>query len=285
MYSGIITADGELWKNQRKFLHKHKFGLKNGGTVSENMESRVSYEVLDCLNALAEDTNTETDKHGIDLSPYLSCSISNVICSIIMSTRFKHNTQRFAKFINFFDEGFRLFTLTGPMIFLPWLRHVPNIRSTIDKLRANREELLDFVGEIVEDHADSLADRKGEEDNGPRDLVDQYLLEIKQRREDGTLEETFGDKDPETQMKQILVDLFSAGFETIKTTLLWTFIHMLRNPDVKSKVVSELESVVGPGRLPTMEDMEKMNYTRATIYESMRRSSAVPMGTTHSNTR
>lgn len=253
--------------------------------MSENMESRVSYEVLDCLNALAEDTNTETDKHGIDLSPYLSCSISNVICSIIMSTRFKHNTQRFAKFINFFDEGFRLFTLTGPMIFLPWLRHVPNIRSTIDKLRANREELLDFVGEIVEDHADSLADRKGEEDDAPRDLVDQYLLEIKQRREEGTLEETFGDKDPETQMKQILVDLFSAGFETIKTTLLWTFIHMLRNPDVKSKVVSELESVVGPGRLPTMEDMEKMNYTRATIYESMRRSSAVPMGTTHSNTR
>ena len=264
-------------------------GLKFWGNVSETMEARVSHEVLDCLNALTKDTNEDpsTDATGVNLSPYLSCSISNVICSIIMSTRFKHHTERFAKFINYFDEGFRLFTLTGPTIFLPFLRFLPNIRNVVKKLRANRFELLEFVDEIVEDHKANLADRKlnGDCSSEPRDLVDQYLMEIKQRREEGTLDEVFDDKDPETQMKQVLMDLFSAGFETVKTSLLWTFIHMLRNPEVKAKVVKELEGVVGPQRLPTMEDMAKLNYTRATIYESMRRTTAVPMGTTHSNTR
>ena len=295
----MITADGQLWQNQRKYLHKYKFGLKFWGNISETMETRVNHEVLDCLTALARDTagnekNNTAEDSGLDLSPYLSCSISNVICSIIMSTRFRHHTQRFAKFINYFDEGFRLFTLTGPMIFLPWLRFIPNIRSTVDKLKANRAELLNFVGEIVEDHKVAMAERTKDVDGGsdgaapaegPRDLVDQYLLEINARREAGTLAEAFDDKDPETQLKQVLVDLFSAGFETVKTTLLWTIIHVLRNPEVKSKVEQELESVVGPHRMPTMEDMSKLTYTRATIYESMRRTTAVPMGTTHSNSR
>ena len=277
----MITTDGDLWSSQRKFLHKHKFGLKFWGNVSENMEARVSYEVLDCLNALARDPNCEVA--GIDLSKYLSCSISNVICSIIMSIRFKHNTDRFAKFINYFDEGFRLFTLTGPLIFFSWLKYFPNIRSTIDKLKANRQELLSFVGDIVEDHKQDLKERNVHDD--PRDLVDSGLLDIQKRKEEGTLEDFFGEKDPEVQLQQVLVDLFSAGFETVKTTLLWTIIHVLRNPEVKAKVEAELEAVVGSNRVPTMEDMKNLPYTRATIYESMRRTTAVPMGTTHSNKR
>ena len=272
--AGLITADGALWENQRRFIHRHKFGLKFWGNIGEQMEARVNHEVLDCLNALAKDS-----EQRLDPSPYLSCSISNVICSIIMSTRFRHHEPRFRQFINFFDEGFKLFTLTGPMIFLPFLRHIPFMARTCDKLKSNRAELLDFVGEIVEEHRQSL------DPKAPRDLVDCYLMEIEKTEQEGTTEEVFASKDPETQLRQVLVDLFSAGFETVKTTLLWTFVHMLRNPEMKKKVQAELEQVVGSNRLPTLEDMSRLHYTRACIYESMRRSTAVPMGTTHSNIR
>jgi 26-hydroxylase len=115
--------------------------------------------------------------------------------------------------------------------------------------------------------------------------VDSYLLEIEKTRENGTTEEVFQSKEPEVQLQQVLVDLFSAGFETVKTTLLWTIIHMLRNPEIKRKVQEELERVVGGNRLPCLDDMSRLNYSRACIYESMRRSLAVPLGTTHSNTR
>lgn len=280
---GLITSDGALWKSQRSFIHKHKFGLKFWGNIGDQMEQRVSHEVLCCLTAIhngskySEDVGTKN--LGIDPSAYLSCSISNVICSIIMSTRFKHGEERFKQFIQFFDEGFRLFKLTGVMMFLPFIKMFPAMSEVCNKLKKNREELLNFVAEIIEEHKRSL------DSKSPRDLVDSYLLEIEKTRENGTTEEVFQSKEPEVQLQQVLVDLFSAGFETVKTTLLWTIIHMLRNPEIKRKVQEELERVVGGNRLPCLDDMSRLNYSRACIYESMRRSLAVPLGTTHSNTR
>ena len=91
--------------------------------------------------------------------------------------------------------------------------------------------------------------------------------------------------DAETQMEQIILDLFSAGVETLKTSLLWAIVYMLHNPEVKVKVQQELDTVVGNDKLPTLEDMNNLPYTRATLYEIMRRSSVVPMGTTHATDR
>ena len=98
-------------------------------------------------------------------------------------------------------------------------------------------------------------------------------------------QELFQDRDPMTQLQQVVLDLFSAGVETLKTSLLWSVVYMLHNPEVLAKVQAELDSIVGPDRLPEMADMERLPYTRATLYEVMRRSSVVPMGTTHATHR
>ena len=55
--------------------------------------------------------------------------------------------------------------------------------------------------------------------------------------------------------------------------------------DSLRKVQEELASVVSADRLPSMEDMPHLPYTRATIYEVMRRSTVVPLGTTHRTIR
>ena len=51
------------------------------------------------------------------------------------------------------------------------------------------------------------------------------------------------------------------------------------------KVQAELDEKVGPHRLPEIRDMKDLTYTRAAICEVMRRSSVVPMGTTHATDR
>lgn len=84
---------------------------------------------------------------------------------------------------------------------------------------------------------------------------------------------------------QVIGDLFSAGMETIKTTLLWINVFMLRNRHVMRKVQEELDLVVGRSRLPRIEDLPFLPYTESTILEAMRRSSIVPLATTHSPTR
>jgi len=139
--------------------------------------------------------------------------------------------------------------------------------------------MLKFVQFIIDNHKSDLDGSK------PRDLVDSYLLKIEEATENGDLEEAFNSFDPERQLQQILLDIFSAGVETLKTTIQWAILHMIHNPEVAKKVRAELDQVVGGHRLPSMADMPNLPYTRATIYEVQRRASVVPMGTVHATDR
>lgn len=85
-------------------------------------------------------------------------------------------------------------------------------------------------------------------------------------------------------MQQILGDLFSAGMETVKTTIEWTLALMLHNPDELRAVQEELDQVVGRSRNPTLEDSPNLPRLNATICEVFRRTSIVPLGTTHAST-
>lgn len=86
-------------------------------------------------------------------------------------------------------------------------------------------------------------------------------------------------------MQQIMGDLFSGGMETVKTTLEWAVVLMLHNPDAAKAVQEELDQVVGRSRMPRLNDMPYLPITEATIFEVLRWSSIVPLGTTHATTR
>jgi 26-hydroxylase len=144
--------------------------------------------------------------------------------------------------------------------------------------------MMGFVRGVIAEHRAAL------DPENPKDLVDAYLIEIdatsKRKAENSEdNKDIFHGFDAETQMEQVVLDLFSAGVETLKTSLLWAIVYMLHNPEVMEKVQQELDAVVGAERLPTLEDMNNLPYTRATLYEIMRRSSVVPMGTTHATDR
>lgn len=84
---------------------------------------------------------------------------------------------------------------------------------------------------------------------------------------------------------QVISDLFSAGMETIKTTLLWLQVFMLRNPDHLKRIQNELDEVVGRNRMPSIDDVPYLPITETTILEVLRITSIVPLATTHSPTR
>lgn len=56
---------------------------------------------------------------------------------------------------------------------------------------------------------------------------------------------------------------------------------MALRPDVQKKAQAELDSVLGPGKLPTFEDRESLPYVEAVILESIRWMPAVPLGVSH----
>ncbi|EDX16681.1 cytochrome P450 18a1 [Drosophila simulans] len=273
---GIINSTGKLWKDQRRFLHDklRQFGMTYMGNGKQQMQKRIMTEVHEFIGHLHA-----SDGKPVDMSPVISVAVSNVICSLMMSTRFSIDDPKFRRFNFLIEEGMRLFGEIHTVDYIPTMQCFPSISTAKNKIAQNRAEMQRFYQDVIDDHKRSF------DPNNIRDLVDFYLCEIEKAKAEGTDAELFDGKNHEEQLVQVIIDLFSAGMETIKTTLLWINVFMLRNPKEMRRVQDELDQVVGRHRLPTIEDLQYLPITESTILESMRRSSIVPLATTHSPTR
>nr|CAH7768007.1 unnamed protein product [Callosobruchus chinensis] len=244
------------------------------GTRKQQMEKRIMDEVEEFLNVLRKKGDD-----AVDLNPVFAVSISNVICDVLMSVRFSHTDAKFIRFMNLIDEGFKLFGSLEAALFIPFLRHLPGYATTLQKFAKNREEMAKFLQETIDEH------KKTFNPEHLRDLLDTYLYEIQKANAEGNGHDLFGGRDHDRQMQQIMGDLFSAGMETIKSTLRWAVLFMLYHPDRAKAVQEELDQVVGRRRLPKLEDLAYLPTTESTILEVLRISSIVPMGTTHAPIR
>ncbi len=71
------------------------------------------------------------------------------------------------------------------------------------------------------------------------------------------------------QIRDEVLTLFLAGHETTANALTWTWYLLSQNPEAEAKLHKELVQVLG-GRVPTVEDVERLPYTRQVLSESMR---------------
>ena len=103
-----------------------------------------------------------------------------------------------------------------------------------------------------------------------RDYMDCYLREMKRVTEEGKTESSFYGRDGDMNLNASLLDLYLAGSETTSTTLLFSIMYMVNYPNVQKRVQDELDSVVGPSRLPSLNDKDELPYLEATISEIQR---------------
>lgn len=75
--------------------------------------------------------------------------------------------------------------------------------------------------------------------------------------------------------------LVEAGFETSAATLNSLVLQLAANPRAQQAAHDELMKVVGPNRLPKMEDMAKLPYTRACVKEMLRMNPILAPGIRH----
>ena len=102
--------------------------------------------------------------------------------------------------------------------------------------------------------------RESGEDRG--DLLSMLLAA---RDDDG--KETDGMSDP--QVRDEAMTLFLAGHETTSNALTWTWYLLSQNPVEERLLHAELDRVLGD-RLPAMDDIPNLPYTRMVLSEAMR---------------
>src|SRR5689334_20884386 len=76
----------------------------------------------------------------------------------------------------------------------------------------------------------------------------------------------------DSQLRDEVMTIFLAGHETTANALTWTFYLLSQNQTVEAKMYEELSSVFNnrSRRIPTIEDIPKLEYTEKVFRESMR---------------
>jgi cytochrome P450 len=82
-------------------------------------------------------------------------------------------------------------------------------------------------------------------------------------------DEDTGEPMSDLQLRNEVVTLILAGYETTANSLSWTWYLLSRHPEVLATVRAELASVLG-GREPRFRDLGALSYTRRTLDESLR---------------
>jgi cytochrome P450 len=72
------------------------------------------------------------------------------------------------------------------------------------------------------------------------------------------------------EVRDEVVTLLLAGHETTANGLAWLWYLLARNDDARARLYAEVEEVVGAGRTPTADDVERLVWTRACFEEAMR---------------
>ncbi|XP_059810089.1 cytochrome P450 2J2-like isoform X2 [Hypanus sabinus] len=262
---GIITAPyGKSWKQQRRFTLTifRNFGL---GKIA--FEVRIQEEA----QHLTETLKSKFEGQVVDLKPLITAAVSNVICSIILGQRFRHDDKTFTRLIKLFDEALELssgFWIKACAV-LPAIYHLPGPHQRIFENKAAIEAILQ---DFIRQHRET---RDGET---IRDFIDAYLLEMEKKQEadsfmlDGNL-------------LYNIYDLFLAGTETTTTTLQWGLMYMMAYPDIQERCQKEIDEVIGRSRTPSLEDRARMPFVNAVIHEIQRFASVLPFSVMHTTTQ
>ncbi len=99
--------------------------------------------------------------------------------------------------------------------------------------------------------------------SGARDGDDLMSMLLSAREEDGFSAMS------ESEVRDEVLITFAAGHETTSNALTWTWYLLSQNPSVEEKLHSEVEAVVG-SRLPSADDLPRLEYTTKVLTESMR---------------
>jgi len=155
--------------------------------------------------------------------------------------------------------------------FVPALRWLDpqGVVAKMKRLHRRYDRMMDgFISER-EHVAGDRADGEG------NDLLSVMLATMRQPAANAGEED--GIKFNETDIKALLLNLFTAGTDTTSSTVEWALAELIRHPGVLKKLQSELDDIVGNDRLVTESDLPHLTFLAAVIKETFRMHPSTPL--------
>ena len=203
----------------------------------------------------------------------INLAVLNVICAMVFGSRYEFEDPEFYKLIELNSTVGRLFASGQKLQILPLLKYLPTkLMSEVKEVVTFRDRL---VKKQIKEHRETF-DREN-----IRDLTDAFIKATKDAEEESSEVKKLLTED---HMILSIMDVFSAGLDTTATTLQWTTAYLATYPQVQRRLQEEIDDVIGRNRLPSLKDKSNLPFLRATITETLRLASTVPILAPHKTT-
>ena len=231
---GLITSEGKFHRTQRALsqpaFHRQRIAHYGETMVDHALRLRESW------------------REGQTLE--LSAEMMHLTLGIVAKTLFDTDVAREVTEISANVNS--IMALYDFLVVLPYaegLQYWP--LPGVSRFRKARARLDGVVYRMIADHRSRGMDRG--------DLLSMLLAA---RYEDGS---PMSDQ----QLRDEVMTIFLAGYETIANALAWTWYLLSQNPEVERKLHQEIDCVLN-GNAPEMADLANLKYTEMVLAESMR---------------
>jgi cytochrome P450 len=255
---GLITSEDPVHKRQRRIaapaFHRQRIAAYGDQIVSIAQSHRDQWQ----------------PNQRIDIAA-ASMALS---LEIVARTLFDTDVTPDIRAIN--DEVNTIMHLYNFIVAFPRIEsflHLPI--PGIVKFRKSKARLDAVVNRLIAEHRKAATRSEPGEEKSGGDLLSMLLSSTYEP----TDAETVAGKPPErmsdAQVRDEVLTIFLAGYETVANALTWTWYLLSQNPEVEKKLHAELDAVLGIGtgnqqRLPTLADYPSLRYTEQIFAESMR---------------
>lgn len=149
--------------------------------------------------------------------------------------------------------------------FIPALERL-DLQGVAAKMKKLHKRFDNFLNDILEEHKASAS-----HGNGTHTDMLSTLISLMDNA-DGE-----GEKLTETEIKALLLNMFTAGTDTTSSTVEWAIAELIRHPRILAQAQKELDSVVGRNRLVNELDLPHLTYFAAVIKETFRLHPSTPL--------
>jgi cytochrome P450 len=243
---GLITSDGEAHKRGRRAaapaFHRHRI-------------ARYGEQIVE----LAAGISTEWEPgRPLDVAAEMMRLALNITARTLFDTEVTPEILVINHQVNVVMD------LYNYLIAMPRAELLLDSPLPVMRRFRHAKARLDAVVDGMIQARRSEAGAKGLHERG--DLLSMLLAA---RADEGSDDAGNGAKLSADELRDQVLTLFLAGFETVANALAWTWLLLGQNPQAEARMHEELETVLA-GRTPTLDDLPRLEYTAMVLSESMR---------------
>ncbi len=241
---GLLTSEGELWKQQRRRIQPSFQAKRIAGKAGQVAEEAV---------ALADRLRAHIGGGPVDIREEMTGLTLGVLGRVLLEEDLRGFDTVGHSFEAMQDQAmFDVVTLGAVPGWLPLPKQL--------RFRSARRDLNRVVAALLERRSGRGGAAAGQDGSEGDDVLSRLLA--------GT--EHIGD--PRTRRRRLrdeLVTLLLAGHETTASTLSWAFHLLDDHPEAWERLHAEAVTVLGDGP-PNHENLRSLRYTMMVVEETMR---------------